>query len=78
VKRTRNEAYLKAFGRNLRKIRKAQGVSMEKLALSAGIEYSQISDIEHGSINTTISTVHVIAKALEISEKELFDFDISK
>jgi len=51
---------------------------MEKLALSAGIEYSQISDIEHGSINTTISTVHVIAKALEISEKELFDFDISK
>jgi len=37
---------------------------MEKLALTAGIEYSQISNIEHGKI----------AKALDIAEKDLFDF----
>lgn len=48
---------------------------MEKLALAAGIEYSQVSDIEHGKINTTISTVRAIAQALNIPEKELFDFD---
>ncbi|UGU17718.1 helix-turn-helix domain-containing protein [Sinomicrobium kalidii] len=71
----RDEAYLKAFGKNLRLIRKRQGFSMEKLALDAGIEYSQIFDIEHGKINTTISTVRVIAKALKIPEKDLFDFN---
>ncbi len=48
---------------------------MEKLALEAGIEYSQVFDIEHGNINTTISTIHVIAKALNVKEKELFDFN---
>lgn len=51
---------------------------MEQLALSAGIEYSQIFDIEHGRINTTISTVHAIAKALDIPTKELFDFTHKK
>ena len=47
---------------------------MEKLAQAAGLEYSQISEIELGKINTTISTVYVLAKTLEISPKELFDF----
>ncbi|MBB2146912.1 helix-turn-helix domain-containing protein [Pedobacter sp. LMG 31464] len=66
--------YIKAFGENLRALRNSKKVSMEKLALAAGIEYSQIFDIEHGKINTTISTIHLIATALEIPEKDLFDF----
>lgn len=76
MKKVRDESYLKAFGKNLRKIRKELGFSMEQLALNAGVEYSQISDIEHGKINTTISTVHALAKALKIPEKILFEFDI--
>lgn len=72
---TRDTQYLKQFGQHLRKIRKSKKMSMEKLALDAGIEYSQVFDIEHGRINTTISTVHVIAKALDIPTKELFDFN---
>lgn len=47
---------------------------MEKLAQSAGLEYSQISDIELGKINTTISTAFILAKTLEIHPKDLFDF----
>lgn len=47
---------------------------MEKLAQLASLEYSQISDIELGKINTTISTVYLIAKTLDVSPKELFDF----
>ncbi|WP_170113688.1 helix-turn-helix transcriptional regulator [Mucilaginibacter yixingensis] len=70
----RNQEYLIAFGSNLRSIRKAKGLSMEKLAQRAGIEYSQVSDIEHGKINTTISTVALIASTLEIPAKDLFDF----
>ena len=62
----RDDNYLKSFGQHLRKIRKNKKTSMEQLALVAGIEYSQIFDIEHGRINTTISTVNAIAKALDI------------
>jgi transcriptional regulator with XRE-family HTH domain len=47
---------------------------MERLAQISAIEYSQISDIELGKINTTISTVYLISKALEIPTKDLFDF----
>lgn len=47
---------------------------MEKLVQQAGIEYSQLSDIELGKINTTISTVQAIAKAMNLTPKELFDF----
>lgn len=74
MKKVRDELYLKAFGKNLRKVRKELGFSMEQVALNAGIEYSQVSDIEHGRINTTISTIHAIAKALKTPEKTFFDF----
>lgn len=38
------------------------------------IPISQIGRIERGEINTTISTVNAIAKALNIETKNLFDF----
>ena len=47
---------------------------MEKLAEEAVLEYSQISRIELGQINTKITTVNTIAKGLKIPEKNLFDF----
>ena len=75
VNSTRNDKYLAAFGQNFRKLRKAKNMSMEKLALAAGVEYSQIFDIEHGNINTTISTIHILSKALGLKESELFDFE---
>lgn len=62
------------FGKNLRLIRKSKGLSMEKLADLAEFEYSQISRIELGQINTSIDTVFKLAKALSVEPKELFDF----
>jgi DNA-binding XRE family transcriptional regulator len=47
---------------------------MQTLSYMINIEYSQISRIELGKINTTINTANEIAKALEIDVKELFDF----
>ena len=47
---------------------------MTELANLCDIEYRQISDIELGKISTTISTVYLIAEALDILPKELFDF----
>lgn len=44
--------------------------------MQADMEYSQLSKIERGVINTTISTVHALAQALDVPEKDLFDFKI--
>lgn len=73
-----NEAYCKSFGLQLRKLRQAKGISMRGLAKEADIEYSQLSKIERGVINTTISTVYTLAQALDIPVKEFFDFKLSK
>lgn len=62
------------FGSNLKELRKAKGLSQEKLALEAGFELSQIYRIEAGIVNTSISHVAAIAKALNIKPEELFKF----
>ncbi|RTL55979.1 MAG: XRE family transcriptional regulator [Sphingobacteriales bacterium] len=71
-----NEAYCKAFGQQLRKLREGKGISMRGLAADAEIEYSQLSKIERGVINTTISTVYALAQALDIPVKDFFDFKL--
>jgi transcriptional regulator with XRE-family HTH domain len=65
---------MKAFGENLKRIRTKKGVAQEDLAYDAGIAYTTINKIEKGQLNTGISTVFEIAKALNIAPKELFDF----
>ena len=74
----RNSTYLKAFGRNLYNLRVAKGLSQEQLANKADIPINQVGRIERGEVNTTISTTYVIAKALEVPSKTLFDFDFEK
>lgn len=77
VNKIRNEAYLKAFGENLRKIRKSTGMTMMDLAFEAEIEYSQIAKIEKGLINTTISTVYQLSTAMKVKAEDLFQFSFS-
>ena len=71
-----SEQYCLAFGNQLRKVRQGKGLSMRQLAAEADMEYSQLSKIERGVTNTTISTVHALATALEVHAKELFDFTL--
>ncbi len=47
---------------------------MEKLAELSDIDYRQLSYVELGEVNTTISTASAIAKGLDIPLRELFDF----
>lgn len=76
MKYTRHNSGLVKFGENLRKVRIKKNFTQEKLANAADIEISQISRIERGVINTSISQIFVIAKALGVHPKELFDFDM--
>lgn len=68
------KAFLIAFGKNLRQIRTDKGFTQAQLANDLGVEISQISRIERGVINTSISNANAIAKALKVDLKELFSF----
>jgi len=59
------------FGRHLKKLRESKNLSQQELANLCDIEHSQISRIELGKINTTISTIFLIAASLEIDPAEL-------
>lgn len=72
----RQEQFIKAFGENLKNIRKAKGVSQEDLADRADLTLSQVGRIERGVINTSISMVYFLALALEIEPHELLLFEI--
>lgn len=69
----RNTAAIELLARNVRKYRTAKNLSQEALANQAGIEYSQVSRIERGLINTSISVVFALAKALEVEPGELLE-----
>ena len=70
----RDEKFIKKFGLRLRELRKTKGISQEKLAGESGFELSQIGRIERGEINTSISHVAAIAKALKIKPEDFFQF----
>lgn len=63
------------FGNKLRITRLAKGFTQEQLANELGIEISQISRIERGVINTSITTLYSISKVLNVDISELFVFD---
>lgn len=67
-----------AFGAHVRKLRKDKGLTMEKLAELADIDYRQVAYIEKGETNPTLSTIYTLSKALEIPLDELFKFENTK
>lgn len=68
------QEFLEAFGRNLRLLRKSKGLTQEQLANEIDVEISQISRIERGVINTSISNLNSISKALNIKISDLFEW----
>jgi transcriptional regulator with XRE-family HTH domain len=74
VNNVKNIDYIKMFGNNLQKIRLSKKITQETLAYASDIPISQVGRIERGEINTTISTVKALSKALNIHTKDLFDF----
>ncbi|MCF8278232.1 MAG: helix-turn-helix domain-containing protein [Flavobacteriales bacterium] len=70
----RDKAYLEAFGKHLQELRQAKGLSQQQLAFEAGLNKNQVGNIERGEVNTTISTILSLSKALDVDCKALFDF----
>jgi transcriptional regulator with XRE-family HTH domain len=74
VTKIRNIGLLKAFGKRLRELRGIKGLTQEELSYRADVPLSQIGRIERGEINPTLSTIAVLAEALEVHQSELINF----
>lgn len=57
----------------MRKVRVNKKLSVEKLALEAGLAYSQVSRIELGKISTSAYTLYVLSRTLEVCPSVFFD-----
>ena len=64
----------KKFGAKLAYIIKSKKFSQMKLAEIVDMNFNYIGQIERGEANVTIHTMKVLADALDIEMKELFDF----
>jgi transcriptional regulator with XRE-family HTH domain len=56
---------------NIKKFRKAKGISQEKLALIAGIDRSYMSEIERCLANPSIDALLRISNALEVTPEDI-------
>jgi len=60
-----------ALSANIKRLRKEQGISQEKLALKADIDRSYMSEVERCLANPSIEALLKIGNALEVSTSEL-------
>lgn len=59
-------------GKNIRRLRKARGVTQEQLAAEAGMAMRYLSGVERGEENPTLRFLAKIADALEVPLTDLF------
>lgn len=62
-----------AFGRRLRVLRQAQGLSQEALADAAGIHRTYVGSVERGERNIALDNINALADALGVSPAQLVD-----
>ena len=67
---------VKAIGEKIRELRLLRKISQEALANEADIPLSQIGRIERGENNPTISTLYVIANALDVELKDVVNVEL--
>jgi transcriptional regulator with XRE-family HTH domain len=73
VPQLRDPVAIKTLADNVRVHRVQRDLSQEALANLAGIEYSQVSRIERGVINTSVSVIFALAKAMDVQPSQLLD-----
>jgi transcriptional regulator with XRE-family HTH domain len=66
------DALVAVFGRRLKSLRKARGLTQEQLGRIIGIDYKHVGSIERGIHPPSFAVVEKIAKALSVEYHELF------
>lgn len=67
----RNSLQIKV-GKRIQEIRIEKNISQQDLAAKCNFEKSNMSRLEAGRSNATLSTLEVVSKALEVDVIELF------
>jgi transcriptional regulator with XRE-family HTH domain len=75
LKHLRNNIAIKNFGLNIKRLRTSKSLTQKDIAFDAEIEIMQLSRIERGEINTSLSHIVAIAKALSVKPSELLEID---
>ncbi len=75
MKHIRDEKLIKIIGERIRSLRVEKNMSMENLARMADMEYKQLSKVELGQTDASISTISAICEALEVSLHVLTDVE---
>jgi transcriptional regulator with XRE-family HTH domain len=63
------------FGKRVRELRLARGLSQEELAFRVGVHRTYLGSIERGERNPALKNIAAIAKALDVTLSELFSFE---
>jgi len=64
------------FGKRVRELRLAKGLSQEALALKAELDRTYMTGIENGKRNVSIQNIGKVIAALEISIQDFFTTDL--
>lgn len=70
-----SDQILKKIGTRIREIREAKDVSQQDLASLCNFEKANMSRIEAGRTNFTISTLYKISQALDVTISQLVDVE---
>lgn len=68
----RGEPIKAIFGQRVRELRRAKGLSQEALALICQLDRTYIGGVERGERNISLLNIQKIAKALDVSVRDLF------
>ena len=64
---------VKLIGERIRKLRIDNQLTLETLAFKADMDYTQLSRIELGKINTSLFQIHKIALALQVTTSDILN-----
>lgn len=67
-----NQSLRKRFGKRIRELRHAAGMSQEEFADLCGYARSYMSRVERGLANPSLDAVEVFAQVLKIKVEKLF------
>ena len=69
-----SERLHRLIGKRIKMLRREHEISQQDLAAICNFEKSNMSRIESGNVNSTVSTLNKIAVALDIPLMSIFDF----
>ena len=72
---TKKKTLQQQFAANLRRERKAQGLSQETLAHMARLDRTYVGSVERGERNISIQNIERLAQALKLDPAELMHSD---